>query len=85
MATRAASTATPPRTAAKATPAKKATPKAAPAAKTEVESYTVELEHVGTTKSYEKFAVPETYKGTMAGNVYAPIGTKRVAIRISSK
>lgn len=67
----------------KAAPAKAAQAKA-PAAKPEAEGKTnvtrfqVELEHNGTTKSYEKFAFPDSYKGVVVGNVYAPIGTSRV-------
>jgi hypothetical protein len=75
----AATTAAKPAAAAK-TPAKAAPAKAAPAAKTEVTRFTVELEHVGPTKTYEKFVVPESYKGTVVGSIYAPLGTERVGI-----
>jgi uncharacterized membrane-anchored protein len=50
--------------------------------KTEVTRFTVELEHMATTKSYEKFGFPDSYKGVVVGNVYAPIGTERVAVLI---
>lgn len=73
---RAASTAKP--AAVKAAPAKAASKPAAPAEKTNVTRFQVELEHGGTTKSYEKFAFPDSYKGVVVGNVYAPIGTVRV-------
>jgi hypothetical protein len=76
------------RVAASTTAAKPATTKSAPvkaeaeakAAKTEVTRFTVALEHGGTTKSYEKFVVPESFKGTVVGSIYAPIGTERVGI-----
>lgn len=71
-------------TAAKPAATRKAPAKAAaPAAKAEatpVTRFTVELEHAGTTKSYEKFAVPDSYKGTVVGSIYAPVGTERVGI-----
>lgn len=60
----------------KAAPAAKAKP--TEAEKTNVTRFQVELEHNGTTKSYEKFAFPDSYKGVVVGNVYAPIGTSRV-------
>lgn len=70
--------------ASKATPAK-AAPVAKPEAavkpeaeKTNITRFQVELEHAGTTKSYEKFAFPDSYKGVVVGTVYAPIGTSRV-------
>jgi hypothetical protein len=53
---------------------------AAEPAKPEVTRFTVELEHAATTKSYEKFVVPDSYKGTVVGSIYAPIGTERVGI-----
>lgn len=58
---------------------------AAPAktpAKTEVTRFKVELEHDGATKSYEKFVMPDSYKGTAVGSIYAPLGTARVAVLI---
>lgn len=64
----------------KATPAAKE--KAPAAEKTNVTRFQVELEHNGTTKSYEKFAFPDSYKGVVVGNVYAPIGTSRVVALI---
>lgn len=83
------------RTSRAAAPAKaaasKAKPAAAPAAKaeptataekTEVTRFTVELEHQGTTKSYEKFGFPDSYKGIVVGNVYAPIGTETVKVLV---
>jgi hypothetical protein len=54
----------------------------AASAKTEVTRFTVELEHGGTTKSYEKFVMPDGYKGTTVGTIYAPLGTERVAVLI---
>lgn len=60
-------------------PAKAAAPK--PEA-TNVTRFQVELEHAGTTKSYEKFAFPANYSGVVVGNVYAPIGTERVAVLV---
>lgn len=72
--------------AAKATPAKAAPAKAAaPAAKaevTEVTRFKVELEHLGSTARYEKFGAPDSYKGTVVGTMYCPIGTERVAILV---
>jgi hypothetical protein len=59
--------------------------KAAPPAKSEAENVTrfkVELENTGDTKSYTKFAVPADLKGTVVGSIYAPLGTKRVAIMV---
>lgn len=76
-----------PPAATKAVPAKAAQAKA-PAAKPEAEGKTnvtrfqVELEHTDTTKSYEKFAFPDSYKGVVVGNVYAPIGTSRVVVLV---
>lgn len=67
--------------AAKAAPAKVASAKA-PVSKTDVTRFQVELEHNGTTKSYEKFSFPDSYKGTVVGNVYAPIGTERVVVLV---
>jgi hypothetical protein len=67
--------------AASKTAAKPATAKAEPT-KTNVTRFTVELEHLGTTKTYEKFGFPENYKGVVVGNVYAPIGTARVAVLV---
>jgi hypothetical protein len=61
----------------------KAAPKAeAPTEAVEVTRFTVELEHVGTTKSFEKFAFPDNYKGVVVGNVYAPIGTEQVKVLV---
>lgn len=71
-------------TATKATPAKAASAKAATTpAKQEpvnVDRFTVAFEHVGTTKSYERFDAPASFKGTVVGSVYAPIGTTRVGV-----
>lgn len=80
-------------TTAKATPAKPAAPKApaekpvakAPAAKAEppaVEPMKVELIHESTTKTYEKFGFDASLRGTLVGNVYAPLGTARVIIAV---
>lgn len=86
---RARATRTTPGGTAKAAPAvskaKAAAPKTEAAAeptKTEVTRFTVALEHVGTTKSFEKFAFPDNYKGVVVGNVYAPIGTQEVKVLI---
>lgn len=70
--------------AAKATPAKAAAkPAAAPAeSKTNVTRFQVELEGTGDTKSYSKFTFPDSYKGVVVGNVYAPIGTSRVVVLV---
>jgi len=65
----------------KATPAAKAKPTEAES-KTNITRFQVELEHGGTTKSYEKFAFPDSYKGVVVGTVYAPIGTSRVVALI---
>lgn len=67
--------------AAKAAPKPAATPKAenAPAA---TEPMKVELVHEGTTKTYEKFGFDPALRGTLVGNVYAPIGTARVIIAV---
>jgi hypothetical protein len=62
-------------------PAKAAAAKVEPT-KTDVTRFTVELEHMATTKSYEKFGFPDSYKGVVVGNVYAPIGTERVAVLV---
>lgn len=86
--TRTRNTRTATETTAKAAPAaskaKAATPapKAAESEKTEVTRFTVELEHIGTTKSFEKFAFPDSYKGVVVGNVYAPIGTEQVKVLV---
>lgn len=82
--TRASRAATP----AKAAPAKAAKPaaKAEPAAeptKTTVTRFTVELEPAGDTKSYSKFVVPDSYKGTVVGSIYAPLGTEVVKILVA--
>lgn len=63
---------------------KTAPAKSAPATATAVNvtRFQVELEHGGTTKSYEKFAFPDSYKGVAVGNVYAPIGTSRVVVLV---
>lgn len=70
-------------TAAAAPSKAKAAPKAEPEqASTEVTRFTVALEHVGSTKSFEKFAFPDSYKGVVVGNVYAPIGTQEVKVLV---
>jgi len=77
---RAASTTTAPKTGTTTKAAAKA-----PADKAEpvtVTRFKIELEHAGATKSYEKFVVPESYKGTTVGSIYAPLGTARVAILV---
>lgn len=56
--------------------------KAKPVEAEKVTRFTVELEHTGDTKSYAKFSVPENLKGTMVGNVYAPLGTHTVKVLI---
>lgn len=69
--------------AAKTAPAKAApAPKAPAAEKVDVTRFTVALEHVGTTKSFEKFAFPDSYKGVVVGNVYAPPGTVEVKVLV---
>lgn len=69
-------------------PAKAAAPKAATPAKTAAaaapttDRLMVTLEHVGTTKSFEKFGFPDDCKGVVVGNVYAPLGTVEVKVLI---
>ncbi len=76
------------RAAAKPAAAKPATakPAAAPKAATEApaaqEPMKVELVHEGTTKTYEKFGFDPSLRGTLVGNVYAPLGTARVLIAV---
>lgn len=85
MATEATTTTRPARARKATTTTAKAASKVAPAAPAAAETVTrfkIDLEHVSTTKSYEKFAVPDNYKGTVVGNIYAPIGTERVAILV---
>lgn len=82
-------TTTRPSRARKATPAK-AAPTAAKAAaaapeeptRTEVTRTKIELEHLEDTKSYSKFKVPENLRGTVVGQIYAPLGTARVGVVI---
>lgn len=88
----AAQTGTAPRRtrAATAKPAEKAAPAAAakPAsAKTETlvaagEPMKVEMLHVNTTKTYERFEFDPSLRGTLTGSVYAPLGTARVGVVI---
>lgn len=66
----------------KAAPAKAAPAAKTPAEKVDVTRFTVALEHVGTTKSFEKFAFPDSYKGVVVGNVYAPPGTVEVKVLV---
>ncbi len=69
--------------AAKAAPAKPATAPAAPKAEAPAaEPMKVELIHEGTTKTYEKFGFDPKLRGTLVGNVYAPLGTARVLIAV---
>lgn len=71
--------------AAKSAPAAKAAPAKAEAtapAATNVTRFTVELEHIASTKSFEKFAFPDSYKGVVVGNVYAPMGTVTVKVLV---
>lgn len=44
----------------------------------------VELEHVGTTKRYEKFGVPADVQTEheVVGNLYAPLGTTAVKVLV---
>lgn len=79
--TRPTRTRKPAATAAKAAPAK-AAPAATPAKQeaVNVTKFKLELEHVGTTKQYEKFAAPDNFKGVVVGNLYAPIGTERMVV-----
>lgn len=73
----------------------KAAPKTAPAASVaEVEApptaaetskgdrFVVELEYERDTKRYAKFNVPASLEGTMAGAIYAPLGTDTVKVAI---
>lgn len=89
MATTAAKTTTTPR--ARTTRATKTAPKTAPSAEVETptveaskatDRYVVELEYERDTKTYAKFNVPEELKGTMAGSIYAPLGTDTVKVAI---
>lgn len=80
-------TTTPRRT--RATSTKPAAPKAAPAkpatkaeAPATVEPMKVELIHEGTTKTYEKFGFDSSLRGTLVGNVYAPLGSARVIVAV---
>lgn len=67
---------------------KTATPKAAetatPETATEPQRIPVELEHVGTTKSYEKYGVPADVQKEhgVVGNLYAPLGTTAVKVLV---
>lgn len=68
-----------------ATPAKAAPAKVAPSATAEavnVDRFKVELVHVGATKQYEKFGAPDTMKGVVVGNLYAPLGTERMIVMV---
>lgn len=69
-------------TAAKAAPAKAAPAKAAAATEEAPPrpDAVVELTHVGDTKNWSKWAIPEGEPGT--GNVYAPLGTEAVRIAL---
>lgn len=69
------------RTATPAKPAEKApaAPKAETAA-TALEPMKVELQHVTTTKTYERFEFDPALRGTLTGAVYAPLGTVRVGV-----
>lgn len=65
------------------TAAPKTSPRKAPQAEvTNVTRFRVELEPVGETKSYAKFAAPANYAGVLVGTLYAPIGTQRVAVLV---
>jgi len=77
-----ATTAKPAATAAKAATKAPAKPAAATKAETPVEPMKVELIHEGTTKTYEKFGFDPSLRGTLVGNVYAPLGTSRVLIAV---
>lgn len=68
--------------AAKSAPAKAAPAKAPTAEKVDVTRFTVELEHGGSTKSFEKFVFPDNMKGVVVGSVYAPLGTEAVKVLI---
>lgn len=69
--------------AAKATPTKAAAkPVAKPTEAPATEPLKVELVHEGTTKTYEKFGFDPSYRGTLVGNVYAPLGTARVIVAV---
>lgn len=66
----------------RATPAKTAPAKAAEAPKDIPPKMVIDLEAAGDTKSYAKFIVPLDLKGTVAGNLYVPPGTKAVRVLI---
>lgn len=63
-------------------PAATAKPKTSATAPVNVPAgkFTVELEYVSDTASYAKFQFPPSMKGTVAGNVYAPHGTKAIKV-----
>lgn len=69
-------------TTSKATPAKAAPAKTAVKAAEAPSSGRIklELEHASDTANYSRFNVPESYKGTVVGSVYAPLGTARVGV-----
>lgn len=72
-------------TAAKAAPVKaapKETPAETGAANSAVDRVTIELDYDRDTKNYAMFKVPDAYKGTMAGGIYAPLGTDKVKVAI---
>lgn len=71
-------------TARKTTPAKTADTPAETTTPVEAQRIPVELEHVATTKSYEKFGVPADVQKEhgVVGNLYAPLGTTAVKVLV---
>lgn len=69
-------------TAAKTAPAPAPAPAAAQTATATDGVITLEIPYVGDTARYSKFVVPESYKGTLAGTIYAPLGTSRVLLKV---
>lgn len=66
----------------KATPAKAATTKAEAIEEApEVEAYVIDLEHIGDTVKYAKFAPPEGHG--CVGTLYFPLGTKAAKVKFS--
>lgn len=51
-------------------------------AKTDVDRFRVELEHMGNTARYSKFGAPDNMKGIVVGQLYAPLGTERVIVAV---
>ena len=59
-------------------------PEATEMTRTKVDRVVVEFTYDSDTKSYAKFVAPESMKGTVVGQVYAPLGTSRVKVAMFS-